>query len=101
MSPIPQHVDITVMAIDWCSSRQFSDIYALIGPNKPCEAPKRNLVTIAIQKFTLKPKRVLKMTTANVPTIITGLRPYLSAMIPQATDVSALPSIKADPTRPP
>ena len=33
-----------------------------IGPSKPFKLPRRNLVAIAIQKFTLRPKRVLKIT---------------------------------------
>jgi hypothetical protein len=33
-----------------------------IGPSKPFKLPRRNLVIMAIQKFTLRPKRVLKMT---------------------------------------
>lgn len=33
-----------------------------IGPSKPFKLPKRNLVVIAIQKLTLRPKRVLKIT---------------------------------------
>ena len=36
--------------------------------------------------------------TVAVPNIITGLRPYRSATIPQKTDVNALPSINAEPS---
>ena len=34
----------------------------LIGPSKPFRLPRRNLVETAIQKLTLRPKRVLKIT---------------------------------------
>ena len=37
--------------------------------------------------------------TVNVPKIITGLRPYRSAIIPQRIEVKDLPNINADPSR--
>lgn len=33
-----------------------------IGPSKPLKHPSRNLIEIAIQKFVLRPKRVLNKT---------------------------------------
>jgi len=36
--------------------------------------------------------------TDIVPNIITGFRPYRSAIIPHSTEVKALPNIKADPS---
>lgn len=110
----------------------------LIGPSKPFKLPRRNLVQTAIQKFTLRPKRVLKITlkhvssncclpkylkicgkkklsniyivvsssskhlvtnTALVPRMMTGFRPYRSAITPQKTDVNARPSMNAEPSR--
>lgn len=35
--------------------------------------------------------------TMKVPNIITGFRPYLSAIIPQRREVRALPSMNDDP----
>ena len=37
--------------------------------------------------------------TINVPNIMTGFRPYLSAISPQRKEVKALPSMKDDPSR--
>ena len=42
----------------WAKDRRNT----FIGTNKPLKLPRQNLVMMAIQKFTLTPKRVLKMT---------------------------------------
>lgn len=46
-------------------------------------------------------KKETSSTTNNVimPNIMTGFRPYRSAIAPQRTEVKALPNIYADPSR--
>ncbi|KAK9214760.1 hypothetical protein WN944_006759 [Citrus x changshan-huyou] len=49
--------------LNW-NYQQIPPINTFIGPSKPFKAPRRNLVAMAIQKFTLSPKRVLKINPA-------------------------------------
>uniref|UniRef100_A0A7C9A5D3 Uncharacterized protein n=1 Tax=Opuntia streptacantha TaxID=393608 RepID=A0A7C9A5D3_OPUST len=99
-SPIPRDVLTTDSAKPRCSSLQISEAYALMVPSKLLKQPRINLTESAIQKFELRPKRVLKINTESVPINMMGLRPYLSAAIPQRIDVKALPTINEEPINP-
>ncbi|BAT12558.1 Os11g0134950 [Oryza sativa Japonica Group] len=65
----------------------------------PFRAPRRNLVAIAIQYFTLNPNRTMNTHTDKIENLMIGFLPIRSATTPQKSEAKHLPIIYDAPTK--